>query len=161
MKTTGPNKVVIKVVPREHQESARSSRNTLKVLQEVANKENLVGRSHLKDIKLAGDITNHEVKQKKVANKAVQTGDTAVTTDDLTRDEPSVDYWRLLAEQRGNALDDSLQENERLKDQIESLEEENRICKEMLEESKHLVAVLQEMLGPEDEDVNTSVNEEP
>ncbi|KAK4874272.1 hypothetical protein RN001_013632 [Aquatica leii] len=162
MKTTGPNKVIIKVVPREQQqESARNPRSTLKVLQEVANKENLVGRSHIKDTKLAGDNGTQDIKHKKFVNKAVQTGEATVTTNDLTTDEPSTDYWRLLAEKRGETLNDSLQENERLKEQIESLEEEKRIYKEMLEESKHLVAVLQEMLGTDEEDTNTSVTEEP
>lgn len=58
-------------------------------------------------------------------------------------DEPSIDYWRTLAEKRGQSLNDSLQENERLKEHIDALKDENRICKEMLEESKHLVEVLQ------------------
>lgn len=75
-------------------------------------------------------------------NKAVQTGAT-VTVDDLTGEEPSVDYWRALAEKRGESLNDSLQENERLREHIDALKEENRICKEMLDESKHLVEVLQ------------------
>lgn len=79
---------------------------------------------------------------KTYANKAVQTGAT-VTAEDLTGDEPSVDYWRVLAEKRGESLNDSLQENERLREHIDALREENRICKEMLDESRHLVEVLQ------------------
>lgn len=76
-------------------------------------------------------------------NKSVQTGEGTITENDLTSEEPSADYWKLLAEKRQDALNDSLQENERLKEHVDALQEENRICKEMLEESKHLVEVLQ------------------
>lgn len=75
-------------------------------------------------------------------NKAVQTGAT-VTVADLTSDEPSADYWKILAEKRAESLNASMEENERLKQHIDALKEENRICKEMLDESKHLVEVLQ------------------
>lgn len=86
--------------------------------------------------------TDDDAVEKTCVNKAVQTGAT-VTVEDLTGDEPSVDYWRTLAEKRGESLNESLQENERLKEHIDALKEENKICKEMLEESKHLVVVLQ------------------
>lgn len=61
----------------------------------------------------------------------------------MISDEPSADYWRALADKRAEQLNDSLQENEHLKEKVEALEEENRICKELLEESKALVEVLQ------------------
>lgn len=76
-------------------------------------------------------------------NKSTQTGECVITAEDLTSDEPSADYWRQLAETRGDALNRSIQENEKLKEDIEVLQEENKICKEMLEESKNLVEVLQ------------------
>ncbi|KAK5641613.1 hypothetical protein RI129_010160 [Pyrocoelia pectoralis] len=151
MKTTGPNKVVIKIDSQE-QEIARSSRTNIKVLQEVANKENLISRKRMvKDIKLTS-----EDKPKQVAHKAIQTGEAVITAEDLTSDnELNVDYWRLLAEKRGESLNESLQENERLKDELECLENENKVCKDLLDESRHLVAVLQEMLeNEEDEDTN-------
>lgn len=75
-------------------------------------------------------------------NKAVQTGG-SVTVEDLIGEEAGVDYWKLLAEKRAESLNTSLQENERLKQHVDALQEENRICKEMLDESKHLVEVLQ------------------
>lgn len=91
-------------------------------------------------------------------HKAVQTGEATVTAADLTSsDEPSADYWRLLAEKRADALNDSLQENERLKEAVDTLQEENRVCKEMLDESRNLVEVLQEMLA---EDGRTEVAQE-
>lgn len=92
----------------------------------------------------SGNKDNVEQKQKKLAHKSVQTGEAVVTAADLTADdEPSADYWKVLAEKRGNDLNDSLQENERLKDQVKALEDENQICKEMIEESKTLIEVLQ------------------
>lgn len=75
-------------------------------------------------------------------NKSVQVGECVITTKDLTSDEPSADYWKKLAETRGEALNRSLEENEKLKDNITTLQQENRLCKEMLEESRHLVEVL-------------------
>lgn len=76
-------------------------------------------------------------------SKSTQTGQSYVTADDLISEEPSVDYWKKLAETRGQSLDDSLHEIEKLKDNVHALKEENKICKEMLEESKTLVEVLQ------------------
>lgn len=75
-------------------------------------------------------------------NKSVQVGECVITARDLTSDEPSADYWKKLAETRGEALNRSLEENEKLKENISSLQQENRICKEMLEESRNLVEVL-------------------
>jgi len=58
-----------------------------------------------------------------------------------------------LAEKRRIALKDALEENKRLVEKkkeltqrVEELEEENRICKEMLDETKVLVEVLQVIL---------------
>jgi uncharacterized protein with NRDE domain len=55
-----------------------------------------------------------------------------------------------LAEKRRIALKDALEENKKLSEKkkelvqrVEELEEENRICKEMLDETKVLVEVLQ------------------
>lgn len=76
-------------------------------------------------------------------HKTVQTELPKIEADDLTDDEPSENYWRTLAEKREEALNDSLQENERLRDQIHNLQEETRICKEMLDESRTLISVLQ------------------
>lgn len=76
-------------------------------------------------------------------HKSVQTGESVITEADLTSEEPSADYWKRLAEKRQESLNESLQENDRLKEHVEALKEENRICKDMLEESRHLVQVLQ------------------
>lgn len=85
----------------------------------------------------------HEIKKKKTIHKGVQTGECIITIEDLTSNEQSVDYWKRLAEKRGDSLNNSLQENEKLKDDLETLKEENRICQEMLDESRNLVEILQ------------------
>lgn len=83
------------------------------------------------------------MKRKQLEDKSVQTGECTITAADLTSEEPSADYWKRLAEKREDLLNESFQENERLKETIDALQEENRICKEMLDESKNLVEVLQ------------------
>lgn len=61
----------------------------------------------------------------------------------LTIAGPSENYWEVLAERRRIALEDALEDNKELIGRVEKLEEENRIYKEMLEESRSLVEVLQ------------------
>lgn len=56
---------------------------------------------------------------------------------------PSENYWEVLAERRRIVLEDTLEENKELSDRVEKLEEENRLYKEMLDESRALVEVLQ------------------
>jgi len=65
----------------------------------------------------------------------------------LLTGSPSENYWELLAEQRRVALEETLQENEKLYKKIARLEEENKICKEMLKEQESLVDVLKVSLG--------------
>lgn len=55
---------------------------------------------------------------------------------------PSENYWQILAERRRIALKDALEENKILSKRVEKLEEENRIQKEMLNETRALVEVL-------------------
>ncbi|GLV44897.1 geminin [Carabus blaptoides fortunei] len=164
MRTDASGKLIIKAPSNEQQENIKNSRKTLKVLQQAAtDKENLVGRAHRsgKDIlstkTTQSDSTESDTKRKKVSNKYVQTGSgVQIDVNDLTSEAgPSENYWEVLAEKRRIALDESLEENQRLHEENETLREENRICKEMLDESKHLVEVLTEMLNEND----TSVNE--
>lgn len=126
----------------------KNTRKSLKVLQHSADKENLVGRtSTVIDTKLGSERlkkqdASTQTNQDTYLDKAVQANVT-VTVEDLTAEEASSDYWRILAEKRGESLNERLQENEKLKEHIDALKEENRICKEMLDESKNLVEVLQ------------------
>lgn len=76
-------------------------------------------------------------------NKGVQVGECVITAKDLISEEPSGDYWKKLAETRGEALNKCIEENEKLKGDISTLQQENKLCKEMLDESRHLVEVLQ------------------
>ncbi|CAK9809809.1 hypothetical protein ANTPLA_LOCUS6343 [Anthophora plagiata] len=80
--------------------------------------------------------------------------------DDLTSEAgPSENYWEVLAERRRIALEDALEDNKELVERVEKLEEENRIYKEMLDESRALVEVLQEMIGEDRNDINNSLED--
>lgn len=96
----------------------------------------------------SADRSDHRQKKQKVLmqNKSVQVGECIITAKDLTSDEPSIDYWKKLAETREEALNKSLEENEKLKEDISSLQQENQICKDMLEESRNLVEILKVIL---------------
>ncbi|XP_044760077.1 geminin [Coccinella septempunctata] len=149
MKTEAARKVTLKIGGQETHENLKNTRRTLCVLQQAAtDKENLVGRSRPeKSIKLSSEIIKHTT----FSDKGVQT-DAVVTAADLTSDDPGVDYWRRLAEKRAEDLDNSFRENEKLKADIEALQEENKICKAMLEESTTLVEILKEELLDKDDD---------
>ncbi|XP_076654650.1 geminin DNA replication inhibitor isoform X2 [Halictus rubicundus] len=72
---------------------------------------------------------------------------------------PSENYWEVLAERRRIALEDALEENKELSDRAEKLEEENRVYKEMLDESRALIEVLQDMLGEDGSGINNSLDD--
>ncbi|KAF3420812.1 hypothetical protein E2986_02400 [Frieseomelitta varia] len=149
-------------------------RKSLHVLQPAAtDKENLVGGGRM--LRSAKETVKNEVvekpkndekaKRKKVVlkDKAVQTsrgGKIKIEVEDLTSEAgPSENYWEVLAERRRIALQDALEDNKELTERVEKLEEENRIYKEMLDESRTLVEVLQEMLGEDRNDINNSLED--
>ncbi|XP_078044721.1 geminin DNA replication inhibitor isoform X2 [Augochlora pura] len=151
-------------------------RPSLHVLQPTAtDKENLVGGGRMLRSALATkevlkpEITEkpkHDTtKRKKVSvkDKAVQTarGDKIkIEVEDLTSEAgPSENYWEVLAERRRIVLEDALEENKELSDRVEKLEEENRLYKEMLDESRALVEVLQDMLGEDGNGINNSLDD--
>lgn len=94
------------------------------------------------------------IKRKKTVSKGVQAGkekaaSSSVTAEDLTSDSASDNYWQSLAEQRRVALEVTLKENEalhhrneELTKKVKLLEEENKVAKELLQESETLVDVL-------------------
>ncbi|OAD60152.1 hypothetical protein WN48_06289, partial [Eufriesea mexicana] len=142
----------------------------------ATDKENLVGggrmlRSALSSKEtIKSDVTeksknDEKPKRKKIIlkDKAVQTargGKIKIEVEDLTSEAgPSENYWEVLAERRRIALEDALEDNRELTDRIEKLEEENRIYKEMLDESRALVEVLQEMIGEDRNDINNSLED--
>lgn len=154
-------------------------RKFLNVLQPAAtDKENLVGAGRMlkttqtvkdplkKDVKDISEKPKKEnTKRKKVVykHKAVQTarGDKIkIEVEDLTSEAgPSENYWEVLAERRRIALEDALEENRDLTERVAKLVEENRLCKEMLDETRALVEVLQEMIGDDRNDINNSLDD--
>ncbi|CAL7947255.1 unnamed protein product [Xylocopa violacea] len=152
-------------------------RKCLHVLQPAAtDKENLVGGGRMLRSSLSAKETikievtektksDEKPKRKKITfkDKAVQTargGKIKIEVEDLTSEAgPSENYWEVLAERRRIALEDALEDNKELTERVEKLEEENRIYKEMLDESRALVEVLQEMLGEDRNDINNSLED--
>lgn len=147
-------------------------RKPLQVLQPAAtDRETLVGADRIlrciqSKEKAKGDKTKMIKKDvskcKKITskNKAIQTAQEKVEIEpeDLTSiANPSENYWQLLAERRKVALVNTLEENKKLSQRIEKLEEENRIYKEMLDETKTLIEVLQEEI--EDRNINNSLDD--
>lgn len=151
-------------------------RKSLHVLQRAASdKENLVGAGRtLRSTASAKELIKHEmsektakidtVKRKKVTqnHKGIQTTEEKIkiAAEDLTSEAgPSQNYWQVLAERRRIALEDALEENTILTERIAKLEEENRVCKEMLDETRTLVEVLQEMMGEDGNGINNSLDD--
>ncbi|XP_066261349.1 geminin [Euwallacea similis] len=150
MKTDQTKKVLIKIDPEVQQENVKNTRKSLRTIQPTAiDKENLAGRPMVgKDLKPL--VTEAKKSKPMLVNQETQTERYITNIDDITGEEASTDYWKRLAEKRQEFLDTSLHEIEKLKENIEHLQEENKICKEMLEESRHLVKVFQEMLDEDD-----------
>ncbi|XP_005188723.2 geminin [Musca domestica] len=164
----------------EQQENLKNQRKTLKVLQGVAtDKENLTGRPQidkLSRLKAATETTlsasTDYAKRKKIETRVAETQTSPnksstkdetstskkITAEDLTGEaKPGEHYWERLAEKRREALEQSLDENQRLYERIEGLEEELNTSRQQLEEAKHLVAVLSEMLNETEGDEEEGV----
>ncbi|XP_049776212.1 geminin isoform X2 [Schistocerca cancellata] len=93
---------------------------------------------------------DQNLKRKKLCNKCVQTDPEKelISAEDLTStEEPSENYWKVLAERRRVALEDALKENELLHQKISILEEEKEVCEAMLEETKTLVDTFKEIIN--------------
>ncbi|KAM0728622.1 hypothetical protein ACS0PU_004877 [Formica fusca] len=109
------------------------------------------------------DSSKHkDVKTKDKAVQTVREGKVQIEPEDLTSTDvagPSENYWQILSERRRIALKDALEKNEELVEYIEKLEEENRVYKEMLNETRALVVVLQEMIGDDRSGINNSLED--
>ncbi|XP_077267094.1 geminin DNA replication inhibitor isoform X2 [Temnothorax americanus] len=158
-------------------------RKSLHELQPSAtDKETLVGADRMikstQQAKEAKSKKNVPTKTKKDVSKKqnkVTTNDKAVQTvseekihkieieaEDLTCTDlagPSENYWQVQAERRRIALKNTLEENKELVKRIEKLEEEKRIYKEMLNETRALVEVLQDMIEDDRNDINNSLED--
>ncbi|KAH8267381.1 geminin [Drosophila bipectinata] len=166
----------------EQQEHLKQQRKTLKPLQGNVNlndKENLTGpgRASIVDqlsrLKAGVQVTPKYGKRKCVDSSSAtstskdadtQTEDVAlatpqrdadkpITAEDLTSEsEPGENYYKLLAEQRRLALENSLTENRHLHERIEGLEEEMDTMRKELDEAKNLVEVLKEICDEDNSD---------
>ncbi|XP_029164389.1 geminin-like [Nylanderia fulva] len=147
-------------------------RKPLQILQPAAtDKETLVGSDRIfRPVQQSKKNTKSEdvakskrsaLKHKKVTSedKAIQTAreeKIIIEAEDLTSANPSENYWQVLAEKRRMALVNTLEENKTLSQRIEKLKEDNHIYREMLEEAKTLIEVLQEEIENNRSDMNNS-----
>lgn len=170
--STGAARVYIQVESEaEQQEHLKQQRKTLKPLQtkNANDKENLTGSGRvsivdqLSRLKAGVNATPKYGKRKCVETdssaKTTQDADTQtedisnlndadkpITAEDLTSEcEPGENYYKLLAEQRRAALENTLIENRHLHERIDGLEEEINIMRKELDEANNLVEVLKEI----------------
>ncbi|XP_011155975.2 geminin isoform X2 [Solenopsis invicta] len=129
-----------------------------RILQSTKSKETKI-KQHMTE-NIIKDVSKYKKVTKK--NKAVQTvpeKKITIEAEDLTLDNPSENYWQIIAERTQIALVNALEENKKLVQDIEKLQEENRIYKEMLDETKVLIEVLQEQIEDDRNDVNNSLGD--
>ncbi|KAH0948269.1 hypothetical protein HN011_009858 [Eciton burchellii] len=147
-------------------------RRPLHILQRAAdNNEILVGADRiiksthqLKGAKLDTNLAkrnNSKYKKKIKKDKAVQTAreeKVKIEVKDLiSTDNPSENYWQVLAERRQTALENTLAENKKLEQHIEVLEEKVHVYKKQLDETRAFIEILQEIIEEREED-NRSTN---
>ncbi|XP_020814936.1 geminin [Drosophila serrata] len=160
----------------EQQEHLKQQRKTLKPLQgNVNDKENRTSIvDQLSRLKAGVQITPKYGKRKCVDSSTAASPSTTkdadtqtepesttrrdvdkpITAEDLTSEsEPGENYYKLLAEQRRLALEDSLTENRHLHERIEGLEEEMDTMRQELDEAKNLVEVLKEICDEDNSEV--------
>ncbi|XP_046966064.1 geminin-like [Vanessa cardui] len=135
----------------------RTTRRSLKTLQHTAtDTENLVGRpsKSLKHQLSQESVIEVEVKKKNLSTKETQVNlENKITADDLTNPEGASErYWQILAEKRQVALQEALDENEKLRQSIEDLKQENMQYKQMLDEANSFVEVIKEELANSSKD---------
>ncbi|KAH8297015.1 hypothetical protein KR044_003327 [Drosophila immigrans] len=180
--STGAARVYIQVESEaEQQEHLKQQRKTLKPLQANLNdKENLAGSGRvsivdqLSRLKAGVNLTPKYGKRKCVESASTTTttqdadtqtetndADKPITAEDLTSQcEPGENYYKLLAEQRRSALEDTLDENRHLHERIEGLEEEINIMRKELDTANNLVEVLKEICGEDSSDESEKTEEQ-
>ncbi|KAL7738063.1 hypothetical protein ACLKA6_006415 [Drosophila palustris] len=166
----------------EQQEHLKQQRQTLKPLQakNANDKENLTGPGRvsivdqLSRLKAGVNLTPKYGKRKCVetgptttvtkqdadtqteeeaTNSTPNDADKPITAEDLTSEcEPGENYYKLLAEQRRAALENTLIENRHLHERIDGLEEEINIMRKELDEANNLVEVLKEICDENNSD---------
>ncbi|KOB69024.1 Geminin [Operophtera brumata] len=136
------------------QQEGPRTRRSLKTLQHTSSdRENLVGRPckslkhQLTQDTSIGEITP-DVKRKNISSKETQASvENKITVEDLTNPNgASEKYWEILAGKRQVALQDALDENEKLRKIIDDLKEENTMVKQMLDEANSFVEVIKVLM---------------
>ncbi|ALC41005.1 geminin [Drosophila busckii] len=180
--STGAARVYIQVESEaEQQQHLKHQRQTLKPLQANAiDKENLTGPGRvsivdqLSRLKAGVNTTPLYGKRKCVETSVAPTtttqdadtqtdaieiskpnndADKPITADDLTSEcEPGENYYKLLSEQRRDALEKTLIENQHLHERIDGLEEELDTMRKELDVANNLVEVLKEICAEEASD---------
>ncbi|XP_071491791.1 uncharacterized protein [Diadema antillarum] len=74
------------------------------------------------------------------------------TVEMLTRDTPTESYWKELAEERREALEDALKENEELHVENSRLKEENEKLQVMADQAEYLADVVETLIGKSSEE---------
>ncbi|ESO92639.1 hypothetical protein LOTGIDRAFT_162559 [Lottia gigantea] len=82
-----------------------------------------------------------------------------VTEEDLVSESTSENYWKILAEKRRQALNDTLEENEMLHVQNASLREENEKLTEVASQAETMVSFLQSVVSQDDEQQAAEIDE--
>ncbi|XP_033230033.1 uncharacterized protein LOC117181466 isoform X2 [Belonocnema kinseyi] len=142
------------------------SSGSLKEAVKEAIKDEMSTKVRSDNTKVRSDTPKNESTKRKKAtskDKAIQTArgeKIKIEVEDLTSEAgPSENYWEVLAERRRIALDDALEENKDLSERLAKMEEEYRLCREMLDETRALVEVLQEVIGDDRGDINNSLED--
>ncbi|XP_050529504.1 geminin-like [Daktulosphaira vitifoliae] len=169
MKTVSENASI--GLPNKTSDVKKAPRKCLQTLQlgadSAKNKENLVGSGRsqekiTKDVKKAKFLKkseNENSNEKKIKEKNSSVAKVnpnlykkLIIDDLISTVGPSEKYWEVIAERRRKALEDTLEENRKLKSWVLALEEENKSCKELLEKTTDIVKTLQECLNEENYD---------
>ncbi|XP_022668715.1 geminin-like isoform X2 [Varroa jacobsoni] len=82
----------------------------------------------------------------------------------LLRDDATVDYWRMIAEQRRVALENALKENRQLHEEVEVLTAENKHLQKIADHCGELAELVKALTADDDEgdnDVNGNEEETP
>lgn len=110
-----------------------------------------------KTVKHIGVSTNVATENRCVGTDFDSSSDRETVVKMLTTDEPSFEYWKLLAEERRVALDEVMKENLEFCQEMARLKEENRRLKRLADEGRELARILQLTL---DEDKTEPVSDE-
>ncbi|PFX26180.1 Geminin [Stylophora pistillata] len=160
----------------------KEKRKTLQVLQPAASGNGtLVGSRGVvrhNEMKLKkGKSPSSKLKQQKIkiphksGNSSSSTcadssdSDTAVSSarklvNCLSKDPPPERYWELLAEERRLALQEALEENERMHKELEELRERNKSLEEIAGQAEYFASLYQMVMEGEVPDTESSDNDE-